>query len=221
MQVQAQLQSTVSESSQKEKQLLTNHLLGKVFSTVEIILSRYGLLSERNFHKYSPQEINNHSNLDLLRNIKAFITAMWSNTCDSPLILQKALNKEAKTHLNILMSKASLIDVDSLEAETTKKILLTVLFDLSNGKAQRLDSVLSNELYSTEIRNHNAKNMGNDKRAEIPYVATAVQEGMRKLTNQLQQLSREDEEFSEEPRINFDARSIKVLGSPANPSSYN
>jgi hypothetical protein len=209
-------------SSQKEKQAMVNHLLGKLLSHMELILNRQGALVPLVYDQYLSSGAHQSSTVDLLRNCKQFIIALWVNSNESDLLVNALKTKGTAYSIDCLYKAADLLHVHNQESNTAKKVLLKVIGELRQGYVEPFTPGLSNEIYSHDVRDRNAQTFASERQDEGLQMITQVQNGMKKMTQQIEQIPDDKNVFGLTPQIHLDEKDHKVVGcrAPNSKSSY-
>ena len=200
--VSAQVQKLTS--SQKEKQAMVNHLLGKLLSHMELILSKQGVKLTTVYHKYLSNAAVQSSTVDLLRNCKQFVAALWINSDESNLLVNALNTKDTLDTIGFLLKYAESIHANNHEAAIAKKVLLKVIGELKQGYVEPFTHVLSNEIYNHDVRNKNAEIFITERQNEAIHAVTKVQEDVKAITSQIGKIPDEKIEFSPEPQIHVE-----------------
>jgi hypothetical protein len=197
-------------SSQKEKQAMVNHLLGKLLSHVELILNRQEALVPIVYGEYLSSAAYQSSTVDLLRNCKQFVAALWINSNESDLLVNAVKTKGTAYSIDCLYKAADSLYVHNQESAVAKKVLLKVIGELRQGYVEPFTPGLSNEIYSHDVRDRNAQTFTSERQDEALQMITKVQNSMKKMTQQIEQIPDDKNNFGPHPQIHLDEKDLKV-----------
>lgn len=205
-----QCQKSAPVSTLKEKQLMVNEMLGKLFAHIEVLLYRGGWPKESIYWKYLGEGTAESTTTNLMRNMKMLITGLYANISDNEELLGKALSgKETPKLIENWLHKSSNLSCDDPSMKTASKLLNKLLGDLTQGKIELVDHALSNEIRNIKQRDQAADEFIRNNQEDAIKVIHRSQQAVNHMTKQMEKISDEDVEFTPQPKINLNPKLIK------------
>lgn len=193
-------------STQKEKHYMVNHVLGKELAIAELVFQRCGEKLEPTYGAYLAEVSHDASLTDLLRSIKSFNLSLFNLTMDAPEALAKALSSKSVTSLiKQYTQRAKTIGAQTETEAIAKKVLLHILCNLKESKVELISAEISNAIYSHNTRNIGAERLMTHSQDEMVQNVHKAQQGINKLTSQIQSKDNAEPEFTPKPDLHFTA----------------
>lgn len=205
----SQIQKPIS--TQKEKQFMVNHILGKELALIELVFQRCGGKIQPDYSEYLAEVSLEASLTDLLRSIKSFHLSLSCLSMDSDEALKKALgSKVAVNSIKKYTKMAKSLEIETEGEVVAQQVLLAVLDDLKEGTLKPLSAEISNKIYPQDARNRGAERLTTHNQDQMVQNVYNAQQGISALTSQIHGKSSSDPEFTTKPDINISADDFDI-----------